>query len=127
MLIRYLTATLLIVLCTHSCSRPAVFGEDINDATQSVSVSEARQLRNRGRTVIVRGTLANVCQEEGCNFALVDDSSEIITRFIEEGVGIPITSTGTVLVKGTVVDTVISNTHVPAIQARGVKFVDLHP
>ncbi len=120
-------ALVLVMLLFASCSRQTEFGDPIDDEQTTSSVSQAREIPNRGRTLIVRGTIKEVCQDEGCWFALVDDRSEIITRFTVNGIGIPVISQGTVLVKGVVRDTVIGNTHVPELHARGVKFVTSQP
>lgn len=117
----------LMMLLLASCSRQTEFGDPIDDELKISTVSQAREIPNRGRTLIVRGTVKEVCQDEGCWFALVDERSEIITRFTSDGVGIPVISQGTVLVKGVVRDTVIGNTHVPELHARGVKFVTSQP
>ena len=122
-----LTTLALMMLLFASCSRQAEFGEPIEDEQTISSVSQAREIPNRGRTLVVRGTIKEVCQDEGCWFALVDERSEIITRFTHDGVGIPVISQGTVLVKGVVRDTVIGNTHVPELHAQGVKFVTSQP
>jgi hypothetical protein len=122
-----LCALTLMMLLSASCSRQTDFGDPIDDEQTISSVSQAREIPNRGRTLIVRGIIKEVCQDEGCWFALVDERSEIITRFTNNGIGIPVISQGTVLVKGVVRDTVIGNTHVPELHARGVKFVTSQP
>lgn len=118
---------LLSAVLVVACSRETELGERIDEQSRSVTVREARAVYNRGKTLIVRGTIKEVCQDEGCWFALNDDNSEIITRFSVDGIGIPIISAGTVLVKGVVRDTVIGNIHVPELRARGVKFVTSQP
>jgi hypothetical protein len=118
---------LLSAVFTVSCTREAEFGDYIDEHTTPVSVIEARAIPNRGKTLIVRGEIKEVCQDEGCWFALSDARGEIITRFSIDGIGIPVMSAGTVLVKGVVRDTVIGNNHVPELRARGVKFVTSQP
>lgn len=116
-----------LLLAASACSRTTDFGEPVDDVAQPLSVSQARDLSNRGRTIIVRGRIKEVCKDEGCWFALVDERSELTTRFTINGIGIPVVSVGTVLVKGVVMDTVIGNNHVPELHARGVKFVTSQP
>lgn len=121
---RILPVLFFAVSVLWSCTRQTDFGEDITVSNQPLTVSQARSLPNRGKTVVVRGVITEVCQDEGCWFALVDDRAEITTRFKLDGIGIPVISRGTVLVKGVVRDTVIGNSYVPELHARGVKFVN---
>ena len=124
--------TLIVVLLLSAflalaCTRETEFGEHIDERSKPVSVREARAVPNRGKTLVVRGEIKEVCQDEGCWFALTDHNGEIITRFTVDGIGIPVISAGTVLVKGVVRDTVIGNIYVPELRARGVKFVTSQP
>ncbi len=126
LVIQFVSAVISIALIL-GCDRTTEFGEPVEPSAQALSVSQAREVSNRGRTIVVIGTIKEVCKDEGCWFALVDDRSEITTRFTINGIGIPVISEGTVLVKGVVMDTVIGNNHVPELHARGVKFVTSQP
>lgn len=120
-------AVILFLALIQGCRATSDFGEPIDPPEKPLSVSQAREVSNRGRTIVVIGSITEVCKDEGCWFALADGASEITTRFKINGIGIPVISTGTVLVKGVVMDTVIGNNHVPELHARGVKFVTSQP
>lgn len=114
-------------MLTLSCSRQTDFGEPIPESVATLSVQEARGIRNHGRTIYVRGTVRDVCKDEGCWFVVSSGSSEMIARYSNKGVGIPVISSGEVVIKGVVRDTIIANTYVPELHATGVKFVTSQP
>lgn len=93
------------------------------DATV-VSVAESMRHNNLGRVVRVRGTVGEICQDEGCWFTLSDGSAEIKMRFADPTLGIPTDLRGTVVAEGVVRERIEQRTRVPEMTVTGVLLVD---
>lgn len=142
MTIVVLTVHLLVV----SCSDDRVLGKAPNEDGQVLTVTEALRQENYDRTIVVRGTIALVCQDEGCWMSITDGTRRLRMTFENEEFTVPISATGSVLVEGVLheelvdaataqaigpsigADSATTSTggdqRIPLMTARGVKFLD---
>jgi len=142
--------TIVVVVFTAilvtACSDDSTLGKAPNEHGQILSVSEALRHNNFDRTIVVQGTIALICQDEGCWMSITDGSKRLRMTFADEAFTVPISATGRVLVEGTIheelvdaataqaigesigVDSATTATEgdrrIPLMTASGVKFLD---
>jgi uncharacterized protein YdeI (BOF family) len=113
---------LLCAVASYGCADTTSFGDPVQGAP--ITVTQAVQPATMGKTVVIEGTLHEICRDEGCWFILSDGTSEITVRYIgDNGLGIPIIAQGRARVLGRLKDTVIGRNRVPELRARGVQLL----
>jgi len=100
----YLSLALSILLLVVSCSDDKTFGQPPNMERNALTVSRALEPTSMNRTVTVRGTIARVCQEEGCWVVITDGKASVRISFAAEAFSVPLTANGTVVVEGVVTE-----------------------
>lgn len=93
-------ATVAIVV--NACSNDDVRGTPPDGSLPAMSVTEALKPTSFGRTIRVRGTIAAICQTEGCWMVIADGASRLRMTFQNEDFAMPMDKTGDVLVEGIV-------------------------
>lgn len=88
---------------------------------RALTVTEAVAPSNLGRMVTIKGSVARVCQEEGCWMEVTDGTTSLRMTFTDEAFTVPITLQGTVLVEGVVTEEIEGETRVPRMTASGVE------
>lgn len=96
-----MTFLLAALLFLPACSSKRVLGVEPDTGTM-ITVSEALDARSYGRTVTVKGTVAKVCQEEGCWMVITDGTKSVRMTFKNESFTVPLTLHGDVVVGGVV-------------------------
>lgn len=111
----YHLVTILCVaaaLLSTSCTSESTFGEPPASNAPTITVTEAMDPTTYGRAITVRGTVARVCQQEGCWMTITDGhlpNAPVVRVQVEGGSWyVPTTLTGEVVVAGTVREEVYS-------------------
>lgn len=107
-----LTAVLLLIA---SCARQDTLGEPPPTDGSMLTVSEALDPAQFGRTITVTGQVHKVCQDEGCWMSITDGSSYLRMTFKDDAFYVPTTLSGTVVVRGVVQETVVEEEVAKAI------------
>ncbi|HCN05661.1 MAG TPA: hypothetical protein DIS79_08570 [Bacteroidetes bacterium] len=136
----------LVSLLVVSCSDDRILGKSPNENGPVLSVTEALRQENLDRTIVVRGTIALVCQDEGCWMSITDGQRRLRMTFEDEAFTVPISATGSVIVEGVIHEELVDaasaqamgpsigadsvttrvdgDQRIPLMTARGVKFLD---
>lgn len=136
-----------IAIAVIGCSTEDHVGQRPNDEAEALTVTEALEQGNLGRSIRVGGEVAAVCQEEGCWMTITDETSTLRLTFKDGEFVVPISLTGTVVVEGVIreeifdeesakavgrsigmsdaeVDAMKGDQRLPLMTATGVLFVD---
>lgn len=107
------------LLLSASCSSESTFGEPPAIDAPTISVAEAMDPISYGRAVTIRGTVARVCQQEGCWITITDSGASpaptLRVQFEGGSWYVPTTLTGEVVVAGTVREDVFAEGEAKAI------------
>ena len=114
--IMILAATLIL----SSCAKEPEMGQMPDASRTPLSVSQAIDPTNAGRTIVVRGDVAEVCQTEGCWMNVTDGRSVLRVTFKDEAFAVPVNLHGKVLVEGIVHEEIEEGSRVPRLVATGV-------
>lgn len=99
-------------------------GKRPDESRRALSVTEAVAPSNLGRTVTIKGSVARVCQEEGCWMEVTDGTTSLRMTFADEAFTVPVTLQGTVLVEGVVTEEIEGDSRVPRMTTSGVAIVE---
>ena len=92
----------LTALMLSSCSQETFVGDRPDDSGKIMTVTEAVQQQQVGRSIRVRGTVKAVCQDEGCWMAITDGTSYLRMTFIDEKFTVAMELEGDVIVEGVI-------------------------
>ncbi|MBU3741814.1 MAG: DUF4920 domain-containing protein [Candidatus Kapabacteria bacterium] len=115
---------LLVAFGLTACSKEPDMGQRIDMTRTPISVTQALDPTGYGRTVLVEGTVAEVCQTEGCWMNVSDGKSAMRVTFKDEAFAVPVNLTGKVMVEGVVREEIEESGRVPVMVATGVARVD---
>jgi hypothetical protein len=138
---------LIAFIALLGCDEERVFGTPPSLDRPTISVTEALEPTSLNRTIIVRGTIERVCEEEGCWVVLSDGSAFLRVSFVNGSFTLPLDASGTVVVEGVVsqelldaesaravawslgasdaeIDAIDGDRRIPLMVASGVAFVD---
>jgi hypothetical protein len=112
----------IIVMLTVlvSCGRTDHIGIRPDTDASPITVAASMRTENLGRVIRVRGTVGEICQDEGCWFTLTDGTAEIRMRFADPSLGIPVDLKGDVFAEGVVHERIERGTRVPEMSVTGV-------
>jgi Domain of unknown function (DUF4920) len=96
----------MALLC--ACTSEDVRGNRPDDSLPAITVSEAMKPASFGRTIRVRGTIAAICQTEGCWMVISDGASYLRMTFKNEDFAVPMDKTGDVIVEGVITESIYS-------------------
>ncbi len=108
------------LIAVVACGRPDHIGIRPDTDASPITVASSMQTENLGRVVRVRGTVGEICQDEGCWFTLSDGTAEIRMRFADPSLGIPMDLKGDVFAEGVVRERIERGTRVPEMSVTGV-------
>jgi hypothetical protein len=119
-----IVSSLLLSALLVGCGRPDYLGVPPSDGVQTISVREAADHRNAGRTVAIRATVASVCQDEGCWLTISDGTAELKMKFLDPSLGVPTDLHGDVLAQGVLRESVVNGVRIPELHASGIRYLD---
>ena len=105
-----------LTVLVFGCSSKDVVGKPPATDVVPLSVTEALDATNLGRTVTVKAEVFRVCQDEGCWMTVTDGKS--VVRVVFEGgtFYVPTDLSGTVLISGTIREEVFEEKIAKAIR-----------
>ncbi len=104
-----------VVVLAASCAKQDHVGEPPPKDGPVLSVSEALDPKQFGRTITVSGQIHQVCQDEGCWMSITDGTSYLRVTFKDEAFYVPTTLSGPVVVRGVVNESVVEQDVAQAI------------
>lgn len=113
-----------VIAALVGCSRPDYLGVPPRDGVQTITVREAIDHRNTGRTVAIRATVGSVCQDEGCWLTITDGTAEVKMKFLDPTLGVPTDLHGMVLAQGVLRESITNGVRIPELHASGIRFLD---
>lgn len=105
----------LSLFLLSSCAPDDFVGQRPDENAETLTVTEAMQASNLGRTIRVEGEVAAVCQEEGCWMTITDETSTIRVAFKDGDFVVPIALTGHVIVEGTIREEIFDEENAKAV------------
>jgi hypothetical protein len=115
---------LAAVLILPSCAKEPDMGQMPDASRTPLSVSQAVDPTNAGRTIVVRADVAKVCQTEGCWMDVTDGTSTLRLTFKDEAFAMPLDMTGTIVAEGVVTEEIEDGRRVARMVATGVRTVE---
>ncbi len=104
-----------ILVLAVSCSRDNHVGKPLSSGLPQLTVTEAIDPGRIGKAVQVRGTVLQVCQEEGCWMSITDGKNGLRITFEGSAFVVPMDVEGAVIVEGTVQEEVFEQEDARAI------------
>ena len=80
---------LICLVVAAGCATAQRFGAASGAAGPDLSLEQALAPANVGKTIAIRGTVAEVCQMEGCWMVLTDGRRSVRTTFKDHGFVVP--------------------------------------
>lgn len=99
-------------------------GKQPDPSRPPITVSEAIAPSNHGRTITIKGTVARVCQEEGCWMEITDGVASVRMTFRDEAFTVPVGLQGQVLVEGVIREEIEDGRRVPRMTTDGVEVLE---
>ncbi len=115
---------IICVLVLVACGKPDYLGVPPMEGAQTLSVRDAVDHRNTGRTVVIEATVGSVCQDEGCWLTMSDGTAEIKMKFLDPTLGVPLDLHGRVLAQGVLRESIVNGVRVPELHASGIRYLD---
>ena len=112
---------LVVALILAACGKEPEMGQMPDASRTRLTVTQAADPANAGRTIVVRGTVAKVCQTEGCWMEVTDGTSTLRMTFKDEAFAVPMDLAGNVEAEGVVTEEIQDGTRVPVMVATGVR------
>ena len=115
---------LATMITLQSCAKEPEMGQMPDASRTPITVTQAVDPTNAGRTIVVRGTVATVCQTEGCWMDVTDGTSTLRMTFKDEAFAMPLDMTGMIVAEGVVTEEIEDGQRVARMVASGVRKVE---
>lgn len=110
-----LVVVIAMMALVSGCSEDNFRGTRPDETQKALSVSQAVDPVNYGRTIRVKGAIDAICQEEGCWMVISDGSKKLRMSFKDEAFTVPMKLQGQVLVEGVVTEELLAEDVAKAI------------
>lgn len=112
---RLLVFVIAVIALVSGCSKDNFRGNRPDETQNALTVSQAVDPVNYGRTIRVKGAIDAICQEEGCWMVISDGSKKLRISFKDEAFTVPMKLQGQVLVEGIVKEELLAEDVAKAI------------